>query len=84
MKQFFTMIHRWITCRCMYCGRKKQLYPKYEKGIDLSKTTRYRVCQSDQYNIGCTTFKRFFGHKEAKVQDALGLLHNLTKGLPND
>jgi len=65
--KLFTMIYRWLTSRCTYCGTKKHLYDIW--GI-------FSCCPTDMSKdtIGCSKTKYFIKHREAKVQRALGLL----------
>ena len=72
----FTILYRWFTARCIYCGNKKERYPMF--GGDLCCPTDIVIEQHNclwyRNSQGCSHRKIFIKHKEAKVQRALGLL----------
>ena len=64
--KILTIIYRWVTLRCGYCGNKLgyDLYIGYFCPTDMEKP----------FGHGCATRKKFIRHKEAEIQRALGLL----------
>lgn len=74
MMKILTMLYRYFTRRCIYCGTKKECYAfpydSYYCPTDMGRS---------QCN-GCSRVKKFIEHKEAKVQKALGFFSG-PKGL---
>ena len=69
--KILTIIYRFFTLRCTYCGSKKE-YPV--RGFSCCPTDVWQIHQG-YTNKGCYITKKFINHKEAKVQKALGLLY---------
>lgn len=63
--KILTMLYRWSTFRCIYCGTKKKDCPIGRFGFYTY------CCPTDMYNYkqtsdGCSSTKRFVNPKEAK------------------
>ncbi|KKL57765.1 hypothetical protein LCGC14_2232110 [marine sediment metagenome] len=72
--KILTIMYRWITQRCVFCGNKKKPYPYLYGGIlYCCPIDREDVYYNNGVN-GCYVSTTFIGYKEAKVQRALGLL----------
>ena len=72
--KYLTIIYRWFTARCVYCGNKKKHYDIWGGFASCPTDMENAHMSNPRLHNGCSKKKKFIKPKEAKVQRALGLL----------